>query len=132
MKVEVGGVHHNKYNGHCKKQWVRILKATWTSPIIRKRSTCQTSFRKDIFDEDDLNDEVFNGTPKTLIPSYGVSKSSDRQKGDHATHFLGWIEKPIAQSSIWKCTYLNLIQLKGGLWCECHLQWMEIDKKKND
>jgi hypothetical protein len=25
-----------------------------------------------------------------------------------------------------------LIQLKGGLWCECHLQWMEIDKKKND
>jgi hypothetical protein len=68
-----------------------------------------------------LNDEVPNGTPKILIPSYGVSKSNDRPKGDHATHCWGWIEKPIAQSSIWKCTFVNLIQLKGGLWCECHL-----------
>jgi hypothetical protein len=29
-----------------------------------------------------------------------VSKSSGNPKGDHATHFWGWIEKPIAWSSI--------------------------------
>jgi hypothetical protein len=28
MKVEEGGVHHNKYDGHCIKQLVRIPKAT--------------------------------------------------------------------------------------------------------
>ncbi len=56
--------------------------------------------------KDDLNDEVTNGTPKTLIPFDGVinwdrvSKSSGNPKGDHATHFWGWIEKPIAWSSI--------------------------------
>jgi hypothetical protein len=43
--------------------------------------------------KDDLNDEVTNGTPKTLIPFDGVinwdrvSKSSGNPKGDHATHF---------------------------------------------
>jgi hypothetical protein len=43
--------------------------------------------------KDDLNDEVFNGTPKTLIPSDGVLnwdgvlKSSGKLGGDHATHF---------------------------------------------
>jgi hypothetical protein len=58
--------------------------------------------------KDDLNDEVFNGTPKTLIPFNGVlnwdevSKSNDKLEGDHATHFKSWIERPIAQSLIWK------------------------------
>jgi len=28
MKVENGGVHHKKYNGHCMKQQVKIPKAT--------------------------------------------------------------------------------------------------------
>ncbi len=42
--------------------------------------------------KDDVNDEVPNGTPKTLIPSKGVLnwggvlKSSDMSEGDHATH----------------------------------------------
>jgi hypothetical protein len=42
---------------------------------------------------DDVNDEVPNGTPKTLIFSNevvnwdGVLKSSDGPKGDHVTHF---------------------------------------------
>jgi hypothetical protein len=43
--------------------------------------------------KDDLNDEVPNGTLKILIPSNGVlnqdgvSKLSDKTKGDHVTHF---------------------------------------------
>jgi hypothetical protein len=47
--------------------------------------------------KDDSNDEVFNGTFKTLIlydgvlKCNGVSKSNGKPKGDHATHFLNWI-----------------------------------------
>ncbi len=43
--------------------------------------------------KDDLNDEVPNGTPKTLIPSNGVlnwdgvSNLGDNTKGAHVTHF---------------------------------------------
>jgi hypothetical protein len=42
---------------------------------------------------DDVNNEVLNGTPKTLIPFDGVVnwdgvlKSSGRLEGDHITHF---------------------------------------------
>ncbi len=42
--------------------------------------------------KDDVNDEVSNGTPKTIIPSNGVVnldgalKSSNRLKGDHVIH----------------------------------------------
>jgi hypothetical protein len=56
--------------------------------------------------KDDVNDEMPNGTPKILIPYNGVVnwdgvlKSSGKQKGDHATNFCSWIEKPIARSSI--------------------------------
>ncbi len=39
-----------------------------------------------------------NGTPKILIPSYEVSKLSDRPKMDHVTHF--W-------SLVWKRSYAN-------------------------
>jgi hypothetical protein len=52
MKVEEGGVHHNIYDGRCKKQWVKILKIIWTSLILRRRLTCWTSFSlQDIFNE---------------------------------------------------------------------------------
>jgi hypothetical protein len=50
----------------------------------------------------DVNDVVPNGIPQTLIPSNGVVnwdgvlKWNDKLKGDHATHFWGYIEKPIA------------------------------------
>jgi hypothetical protein len=37
--------------------------------------------------KDDVNDEIFNGTPKTLIPFDGVSKLGNRLEGDHVTHF---------------------------------------------
>jgi hypothetical protein len=43
--------------------------------------------------KDDLNDEVLNGTPKTVIIFNGVlnwdgvSKSNNKPKGDHVTHF---------------------------------------------
>jgi len=40
VKIKEGGVHHKRYNGCCTKQWVRIPKATWTSPILKRRSTC--------------------------------------------------------------------------------------------
>ncbi len=52
--------------------------------------------------KDNVKVKVPNGTPKTLILSNGVVnwdgvlKSSDRLEGDHAMHFLGWMERPIA------------------------------------
>ncbi len=54
--------------------------------------------------------KVPNGTPKILIPLDGVInwdgvlKSGGRPKGDHAIHFLSWIKRSIAQSSVWKCS----------------------------
>jgi hypothetical protein len=71
MMVEKGVVHHKKYEGYYMKQWVRIPKATWTSPIIGKRSTCQTSSNGVSLMKDDVNDEVPNGTPKNLIHLMG-------------------------------------------------------------
>jgi hypothetical protein len=65
MKVEKGGVHCKRYEDHCRKQW--ILEATWTSPILERRFTCQTSFNRASLMKDDVNDDVPNGTPKTLI-----------------------------------------------------------------
>jgi hypothetical protein len=56
--------------------------------------------------KDDLNDEVSNGTPKILIPFDSVfnwdevSKLKGKLEGYHATHFLGWLKRPIPQSSI--------------------------------
>ncbi len=45
--------------------------------------------------KDDVKVKVPNGTPKTLIPLDGVLKSGGRPEGDHAMHFLGWVERPI-------------------------------------
>jgi len=65
--------------------------------------------------KDDLNDEVPNGTPKTLIPFNGVlnwdgvSKSSGKPKG--VTHFLGWIKLHRVQS---KNVHMQRIQWKKG------------------
>jgi hypothetical protein len=56
--------------------------------------------------KDDLNDEVLDGTPKTLIPSDGVlkydgvSKLGGRPKKDYLTKKLGWIITPITRNSI--------------------------------
>ncbi len=56
--------------------------------------------------EDDVKVKVPNETPKTLIPLDGVGnwdgvlKSGGRLEGDHVTHFWGWMEKPIVQSSV--------------------------------
>ncbi len=93
MKVGKGNAQHNRYDGHCVQQSIRIPKATWTSPSSGRRSTCQTSFSKVPLMKDDFYDDVLNGTPKTLILSNGVLnqdgvlKSSGKLKGDHATHF---------------------------------------------
>jgi hypothetical protein len=46
MKMEEDCVHHKRYDGHCTKQWVKISKPTWTSPILKTRFTWQTSFSK--------------------------------------------------------------------------------------
>ncbi len=59
-------------DGCCTKQWVRIPKVTWTSSILRRRFTCQTSFRRASLMKDDVKGEVPNGTSKILIPSNGV------------------------------------------------------------
>jgi hypothetical protein len=56
--------------------------------------------------KDDVKIKMRNRTPKTLILLDGVVnwdgvfKFNCRPKGDHAMHFLGWIEKPIARSSV--------------------------------
>jgi hypothetical protein len=56
--------------------------------------------------KDDVKIKVPNGTPKTLIPSNGVVnwdgvlKFGGRPKVDHFMHFLGWIKRFIARSSI--------------------------------
>jgi hypothetical protein len=85
-------------------------------------STCQTFFNKVYLMKDDLNDDMPNGTPKNLIPSSGVlnwdgvSKLGNKPKGDHATHFWSWIERPITQILIWKCSYTE-DTMEGGRWC---------------
>jgi hypothetical protein len=58
-----------------------------------KGSTCRTCSNKASLMKDDVNDEVFDRTLKTLIPSNGVVnldgvlKLKSRPKCDHATHF---------------------------------------------
>ncbi len=58
----------------------------------KEKINSQTSSNMAYFMKDDVNDEVFNGIPKILIPFDevvnwdGVLKSSDSLKGDHATH----------------------------------------------
>jgi hypothetical protein len=85
----------------------------------------------------DVKVKVPNETPKTLILLDGVVnwdgvlKSGGRLEGDHVTHFKGWMERPIARSSVLN-VHKQMIQLKGDLGCECYLQWMEIDKRGID
>jgi hypothetical protein len=50
-KVKYGGVHYKTYDGCCTKQWVKILKVKWTSPILRNRFTCQTFYNMAFFNE---------------------------------------------------------------------------------
>jgi len=114
VKVEDGSVYRKKYNGHCMKQ-VKIPKATWTSPILRRRSTCRTSSSKASLMKDDVKVKVPNGTSNTLILCDGVLKSSGKPKGDHVTHFWGWIERPITQNSVWKCSYEDDTIEKGPM-----------------
>jgi hypothetical protein len=59
------------------------------------------------FMKDDVNDDVFNGTLKTLIFLFGCETKigcgnavTSQRLGDHATHFKSWIKKPITQNSI--------------------------------
>jgi hypothetical protein len=73
-KVEEKDVRHKKYDGHYMKQWVRISKVTLTSPILGKRSTCRAYFNKTSSIKDDVNDEVPNGTLRSLIPFDGGLK----------------------------------------------------------
>jgi hypothetical protein len=42
-----------------------------------------------------------------------VLKLSSETKSDHVTHLWSWIERPIEQSSIWKCSYAYDI-IEGG------------------
>jgi hypothetical protein len=108
MKAKDGGVHHKRYNGCCMQQQVRIQKATWTSPILGRRSTFQASSCKASLMKDDVKVKVPNRTAKILILLdgsvnwNGVLKFGDKPKGDHAMHFLGWMERRITQSSVLK------------------------------
>jgi hypothetical protein len=45
----------------------------------------------------------------------GVLKLGDMSEGDYATHFWNWIERPIAWSSIWKCSYAEDTMEEGPM-----------------
>jgi hypothetical protein len=64
VKVKDGGVHCKRYDGRCTKQRIRIPKATWTSPILRRRSTCQTFFSMTYLMKDDVKVKMPNKTPQ--------------------------------------------------------------------
>jgi len=83
-----------------------------------------------------VSDEVPNGTLNILIISNGMVnwdgmlKLGGRLKGDHATHFWGWIERPITYSSIWKCSYVN-DTIEGGpmMWMSSTMDGNRQEKK---
>jgi hypothetical protein len=52
--------------------------------------------------KDDVNDEVPNGTLKSLILFDGVLKLDNKQEGHHVTHFFNWIEKIITWGLVQK------------------------------
>jgi hypothetical protein len=43
----------------------------------------------------------------------GVLKLITKPKGDHATHLWSWIQRPITQNLIWKCSYVDDTMEKG-------------------
>ncbi len=64
-------------------------------------------------------------------------KSSGRLKGDHATHLRGWIKRPITQSLIWKCSYVD-DTIEGGfmMWVSFMMdgnkqkgKWLDVNAK---
>ncbi len=69
--VGEAGVQHKKYESHCTKHWIIIPKATWTSPILGRKSTFWTSSNMASLMKDDVNDEMPNGIPKIIIPMMG-------------------------------------------------------------
>jgi len=62
--MEDGGVHPKRYDGCCTKQQVKISKATLTSPILEKRSTCEESSYTASLMNDHVRVKVLNGTFK--------------------------------------------------------------------
>jgi hypothetical protein len=46
-----------------------------------------------------------------------VLKLGGKLKGDHATHFWGWIKRPIAWSLVFKCSYENDTIKRGHMMC---------------
>jgi hypothetical protein len=58
----------------------------------------------------------------------GELKSGGRLEGDHVMHLWGWIERFIAWSLIWKCSYVD-DTIKGR-----PMMWMSstIDENKQE
>jgi len=54
-----------------------------------------------------------------------VLKSSGKLEGDHAMHFLSWIERCIAHSSLYKCSHAN-DTIEGG-----PTMWMSLTMDGN-
>jgi hypothetical protein len=46
----------------------------------------------------------------------GMSKLGDKPKEDHVTNFWSWIERPITQNLLWKCSYAE-DTMEGGQCC---------------
>jgi hypothetical protein len=71
--------------------------------------------------QDDVKNEVPNGTPKILIPFDGVlnmdrvSKSGGRLEGDHATHFKHVKYKDLPHGVWFGNVHMQTIQLKGAM-----------------
>jgi len=58
-----------------------------------------------------------------------VLKSSGRPEGDYATHFWGWIKRPIAWNLVWKCSYANdTIERGPMMWMSIYNGWKQEGK----
>jgi hypothetical protein len=101
MKVKNEGVHCKNMMGVA---WNNQLKFHLNIIHFFKKVHMLSILLHGIFMKDDVKFKVRNGTPKTLILSYGVLKSDGSSKGDHVMHFWSWIKIPIAWNSILKCS----------------------------
>jgi hypothetical protein len=49
---------------------------------------------------------------------------------DHATHFLGWIERPIPQSLVWTCSYIkDTMEGEPMMWASSEMDGNKHEKK---
>ncbi len=102
MKVEDGVVRCKKYDGRCMKQRIKIPKATWTSPILRRRSTCWASSCRVFF---------YEGWCENYCAQWNPQDSNSFGWGGK----LGWGVEVWCQAKRWPCN--AFLRLDGKNYC---------------